>query len=254
VLPVSHAAIEQAIRLNGAGVEKNLAAFGWGRVCVADPDAVAEALGEGPAPDPEPIVSGNELQRLLDIRAPELVAYSGKRYAQRYVEFVDQVLESTGSSAIAEAVARNLYKLMAYKDEYEVARLQLAARPSEGRYWFHLHPPMLRALGLKRKLKFGRWFVPALAVMRSMKGLRGTPFDVFGYAKVRRTERALIGEYRDMVTRAIEALDKDTEPLVLELCELPDEIRGYEEIKLRSVKLFRMKAAKLSRALSRQPA
>jgi indolepyruvate ferredoxin oxidoreductase len=223
---------------------------------VADPEAVADALGvkQGARPPVSPQLAGNELQRLLDVRVPELVAYANERYARRYVEFVDDVLERTGSTAIAEAVARNLFKLMAYKDEYEVARLHLAARPKGQRYWFHLHPPILRALGLKRKLKLGRWFVPFLALLRSLKFLRGTPFDPFGYAKVRRVERELIGEYRELVEQAVESYDPAKEQLVVELCELPDEIRGYEEIKLRSVTRYRMRAAKLSRALSRQPA
>ena len=114
----------------------------------------------------------------------------------REVEAIEQE-RTPGSTTIAEAVARHLYKLMAYKDEYEVARLHLAALPAEGKFWFHLHPPMLRALGMKRKIKLGRWFVPFFRMLRSMRRLRGRAIDPFGYAKVRRIERELIGEYRD---------------------------------------------------------
>jgi indolepyruvate ferredoxin oxidoreductase len=263
-LPLSLAALEEAIRLNGAAVEKNLAAFAWGRACVAAPETVADALRE-PEPEraqPSPaaieliesVPADGELRRLLEVRVPELVEYQSRAYAEEYVAFVGEVLERSGSSQIAEAVARQLHKLMAYKDEYEVARLHLAALPAEGRFWFHLHPPLLRALGLKRKLKLGRWFVPAFRMLRAMRRLRGTRLDPFGYAKVRRVERELVGEYRDLVTRAVLALHPGTEAVVLELCELPDEIRGYEEIKLRSVKRFRMNAERLQRRLERADA
>jgi indolepyruvate ferredoxin oxidoreductase len=140
---------------------------------------------------------------------------------------------------------------MAYKDEYEVARLHLAALPAEGKFWFHLHPPILRALGMKRKLKLGRWFVPFFRMLRSIRGLRGRAIDPFGRAKVRRVERELIGEYRQLVWRSLEALEPATAPLVLEICDLPDEIRGYEEIKLRNVKRYQMTAERLEKKLAR---
>jgi indolepyruvate ferredoxin oxidoreductase len=140
---------------------------------------------------------------------------------------------------------------MAYKDEYEVARLHLAALPAEGKFWFHLHPPILRALGMKRKIKLGRWFVPAFRMLRAMRRLRGKAIDPFGYAKVRKLERELIGEYRELVSRALEHLSPETEALVLEICDLPDAIRGYEDIKLRSVVRFRKNAERLERRLAR---
>jgi indolepyruvate ferredoxin oxidoreductase len=250
MLPITREALEQAIRLNGAGVEKNLAAFSWGRACIAAPESVAIAMGVEEEPQ---LPAPNELQRVLDIRVPDLAAYQNERYAESYRDFVDEVLERSGSSEIAAAVARNLYKLMAYKDEYEVARLHLASRPKGQKYWFHLHPPVLRALGLKRKLKLGRWFVPFLAVMRSFKWLRGTPFDPFGYAKVRRVERELVGQYREMVSAALDVIEPGNEELILELCELPDQIRGYEEIKLRSVTRYRMNAERIQRRLAGRP-
>jgi indolepyruvate ferredoxin oxidoreductase len=104
---------------------------------------------------------------------------------------------------------------------------------------------------MKRKLKLGRWFVPAFRMLRAMRRLRGTRLDPFGYAKVRRVERELVGEYRALVTHALGHLRPDTEAIVLELCELPDEVRGYEEIKLRSVARFRKRAAHLERRLER---
>ena len=263
-LPISRGSLEEAIRLNGAAVDKNLAAFAWGRACVADPEAVARAV-KGPEPAelaPAPLDSAaleliesveaeGELRRLLEIRVPELIGYQSRRYAREYVDFVREVLARSGSTAIAEAVARQLHYLMAYKDEYEVARLHLANLPAEGRFWFHLHPPLLRAMGLKRKLKLGRWFVPFLRMLRGMRRLRGTRLDPFGYAKVRRVERELIGEYRALVTHALDHLQPSTEALALELCELPDGIRGYEEIKLRSVTRYRMDAERLRKRLER---
>ena len=141
-LPISRGALEEAIRLNGAAVDKNLAAFAWGRACVADPEAVARAIKGPEASEPIPaplapaaleliesVEAEGELRRLLEVRVPELIAYQSRRYAQEYVDFVREVLTRTGSSAIAEAVARQLHYLMAYKDEYEVARLHLANLP-----------------------------------------------------------------------------------------------------------------------------
>ncbi|HWH45079.1 MAG TPA: indolepyruvate ferredoxin oxidoreductase family protein [Thermoleophilaceae bacterium] len=261
-LPLSAASIEQAIRLNGAAVEKSLAAFAWGRACVADPDAVEAATR---APDPEaPELSererelvaaaapgDGELRRVLEIRVPELVAYQGLAYAAEYAGYVRSVRERAGARLAVE-VALNLFKLMAYKDEYEVARLHLdaverariGAEFGEGaKVWFNLHPPLLRSLGMKRKLKLGRWFLPFFRLLRAMRRLRGTPLDPFGLPKVRRVERALPGEYRALVEHAIAELPAET---ALEVAALPDMIRGYEDIKLESVERFRSRAAALA--------
>ncbi len=269
-LPVSVGALEQAIRLNGAGVEKNLAAFGWGRAVAAfGPDAcgLGSALrttgpvpGCRPARDPgcvavlgDTFADDPELHALVQGRAAELVEYQGSAYARRYVEFVVRA-HAAGSAEVTAAVARNLFKLMAYKDEYEVARLHLDAVEQvklreefgeEAKVWFNLHPPLLRALGLRRKLKLGGWFVPAFRALRGLRRLRGTAFDPFGYARVRRTERALIGEYERLVEEALARLTPETHATAVELCELPDVIRGYEEIKLRNVERFRERAAEL---------
>jgi indolepyruvate ferredoxin oxidoreductase len=268
-LPLSREALEQAIRLNGAAVEKNLAAFAWGRACVAAPDAV-EALTRPQEPS-APELTGRqrelvdaaaadgELHRLLEIRVPELAAYQDDAYAQRYAQKIGRVLaaeqeRTPGRTDMTEAVARNLFKLMAYKDEYEVARLHLDSLPAEGKVWFNIHPPLLRALGLDRKLKLGRWFVPVFRLLRSMRRLRGTKLDPFAHTEVRRTERALIGEYEDLVLEAMAQLSEDNHEVAIELCELPDVIRGYEEIKLRNVALFRKRAKPLLGKLARSQA
>jgi indolepyruvate ferredoxin oxidoreductase len=261
LLPVSGAALERAIELNGAAVEKNLAALAWGRAVVARPDALELAVAVPEPPRAEPTEAelelidlaagedGGELRRLAEIRVPELVAYQDGRYARRWAECVRRVRESApGHGELAEAVARNLFKLMAYKDEYEVARLHLDAAErarlsaelgEDARIWFNLHPPLLRALGLRRKLKLGRWFTPALRALRGMRRLRGTPLDPFGLARVRREERRLIGEYERLVDETLAELGAGGHAAALELFELPDEIRGYEDIKLRSIERYR---------------
>jgi indolepyruvate ferredoxin oxidoreductase len=279
-LPLSADALQQAIRLNGAAVEKNLAAFAWGRAVVAAPDAVRSVL-EGAADHAAlaaaPVLEGpaleivdatgaqGELRRLLEVRVPELIAFQGAALARRYAEEVMAVSEietargAPGETAVAEAFARGLFKLMAYKDEYEVARLHLDAveqakvRGTFGagaKVYVMLHPPLLRALGLKRKLKLGRWFLPAFRMLRAMRRLRGTKLDVFGLPKVRRVERALPGEYRALVERSLERLTPVTHSTVAEIAELPDVIRGYEDIKLANVDRFREQAAVLEAQLA----
>ncbi|HEX6651645.1 MAG TPA: indolepyruvate ferredoxin oxidoreductase family protein [Thermoleophilaceae bacterium] len=283
LLPVSGEALERAIELNGAAVEKNLAALRWGRAVVAAPDAV-EAATRAPETveaareltDLDEYLVGlavngdrGELRRLAEVRVPELVAYQDADWARRWAELVRRVHvaeqeRTPGHSEITEAVARQLFKLMAYKDEYEVARLHLdaverAKRDAEfgadAKIYFMLHPPLLRALGLKRKLKLGRWFVPAFKLLYRMRRLRGTKLDPFGYAKVRRVERELIAGYETLVDEALSLLTPETHDTAVELLELPDVIRGYEEIKLRNVVLYRKRAdAILKRMRAGKPA
>ena len=268
-LPVSAEAIEQAIRLNGAAVDKSLAAFRWGRASVSHPELVHDVLNPR---EPEPVVEGKalailestgatgELRRLLAIRIPELVAYQSAKYAREYAGAVMEVAKR--DPEIAEVYARGLHKLMAYKDEYEVARLHLDATErakvtaefGEGaKVYFMLHPPLLRALGLKRKLKLGPWFTPMFRLLRALRFLRGTPLDAFGLPKVRRVERRLIGEYRGLVERSLAELTPQTHATVAEIAALPDLVRGYEDIKLRSVERYRAEAERLERELSEGP-
>ena len=282
LLPVSAEALEQAIRLNGAAVEKNLAALAWGRAVVAAPDRVEEATRPPEAVEAVRELSGaeralvdlaagdeGELRRLAEVRVPELVAYQDEAYARRWAETVRRVHaveqeRTPGHSELAEAVARQLFKLMAYKDEYEVARLHLdaveQARLSaefgdDAKVYFNLHPPLLRAMGLERKLKLGPWFDPAFRSLRRMRRLRGTRLDPFGRAGVRRVERELIGEYEELVGETLALVGPDTHATAVELLELPDVIRGYEEIKLRNVALYRKRVeATLKRLRAGKPA
>jgi indolepyruvate ferredoxin oxidoreductase len=264
-LPISAEALEEAIRLNGASVEKNLAAFRWGRGVIARPELAEEILHEAPeipavdaraAAIVDATGAQGELRRLLEIRVPDLIGYQSERYARRYADRVAEVARieaergAPGETAIAELYARNLYKLMAYKDEYEVARLHLLGPKPEGRVKYLLHPPLLRAMGLKHKLHIPSWLMrPGFRVLRSLKGLRGKPLDPFGFAEVRRVERKLIGEYEALVDHALVHLDPSTHATVAEIAGLPDIIRGYEHIKLRNVEPFRAEAERLTREL-----
>ncbi|SDC91567.1 indolepyruvate ferredoxin oxidoreductase family protein [Actinokineospora iranica] len=259
VLPMPAAAIERAIELNGVGVSATIQAFRAGRKAVLEPGWLADA--PSPAPAPSPMVTGfsGELRRLLDIRVPQLVAYQNAAYAQRYVDVVSTVAEAERAAGlpgrVAEAVARNLFKLMAYKDEYEVARLHLdpALRAEiESRHGvgavlgYQLHPPVLRALGWRRKITLKRSARVVFGVLRGLRLLRGTPFDPFGRARVRKVERALVAEYVELVARLVRSLDRYE--LAVEIAELPDLVRGYEEVKLASVEVYR---GRLAEALAR---
>ena len=266
-IPVSAAAIEQAITLNGVAVAMNTHAFRAGRLLVADPtwlstikrhrmgavETSTTPLAASARALVDRVGGDGELRRLLEVRVPELIDYQDERYAREYVDFVARVRAAEqaalpGETRLSEAVARYLFKLMAYKDEYEVARLHLKADlarslaeefPGGVRVQYNLHPPLLRALGLTRKLKFGAWFDGAFRALRAMKGLRGTALDPFGRAGVRRVERALPGEYRAMIGRAVGGLSRDTYERAVRAARLPDVIRGYEDIKLRNVDKYR---------------
>ncbi len=280
LVPLRAESIERAIELNGVSVEANRLAFRWGRRWVTDRAAVEAAADSGatvvglvpktPAPASLPGVGGfsGELRRLVELRAPDLAAYQDSAYARSYLEFVEQVAareqeRAPGGTGIAEAVARHLYKLMAYKDEYEVARLLLregaAAEirqqfPGGARVYWHLHPPFLRALGMKRKLRLGRWARPALALLRALRRVRGTALDLFGRAELRKLERALPSEYRALVLRALETLSPSNHDMVVQIAALPDMIRGYEAIKLGNVARFRQRAAALEAEAQRASA
>ncbi|RSD11591.1 indolepyruvate ferredoxin oxidoreductase family protein [Amycolatopsis eburnea] len=259
-IPLPASVIERAIELNGTAVKANLQAFRRGRQLVAEPEALATAPAKArPVAQPaarklvhaEP---GSELARLLDVRIPDLVAYQDKRYARAYAEFVERVrVLEDGPTEITEAVAKHLYKLMAYKDEYEVARLSLDPAFTDGlaeqfgegtKYAYRLHPPVLRALGVKRKISLGPWFRPAFRLLHALRKLRGTRLDPFGRAEVRRVERELVEDYRAMILTAFRASDVDR-ARVLALAELPDLVRGYEDVKLANVARYREKQAEL---------
>ena len=251
------AAIEEAIEINGTAVAANVAAFRWGRVAVADPDAFRAA--NAPATTPaEPTIPASvlasglqgEVLRLVSRRAADLVGYQDERLADAYVETVAAIARAeqavTAETRFSEAVARNLFKLTAYKDEYEVARLltdpAFMASAGEafpgGTVSFQLHPPVLRALGRRKKIGFGPRSHVTLRTLARMKRLRGTAADPFGYAHVRRVERELRDHYRALVTDLARGLTPEGYDRAVRIAELPDLVRGYEEVKLRNVERY----------------
>jgi indolepyruvate ferredoxin oxidoreductase len=272
LLPMRADAIEHAIKLNRVQVEMNLNAFRAGRLTVAEPQWVktieVRRAGAIASPKPEKLPTHplmkwveptGELHHLMAIRVPELVAYQNEAYAKQYVDFVQKVYEKEqqvcpGSTDLSEAVARYLYKLMAYKDEYEVARLHLKAEVQStvveefgknARVHYMLHPPILKFFGLKKKIKLGKWFDALYRILLSIKGLRGTAFDVFGYDPIRKVERALIPAYRGLLDEALKNLSPDSYSNAVKLANLPDMIRGYDEVKLANVAKFREEVKKL---------
>ncbi len=274
LIPLEAEAIERAIELNGAAVALNKAAFRWGRAAVAAPEALETALrSSAPAPAPghrpTPAVAHSIVGAVTvpaAVRAelirfvPELVAYQDAVYARRYVADVQRIVtieqQRTGGehTPVAIAYARGLYKLMAYKDEYEVARLHLdqieqariAAEFGAGaKVQVMLHPPLLRAMGMNRKLKLERSAKPLFTVLHHTRKLRGTRLDPFGYAHMRRLERELIGEYRALVLGAVERLTPANTGLQIALAESPDMIRGYEQIKAANVGRWRARTSEL---------
>ncbi|MEV4421576.1 DUF6537 domain-containing protein, partial [Patulibacter sp. NPDC049589] len=206
------------------------------------------------------------LGALVAHRAAELVRYQDARCARRYVADVAAVAvrerAATGGDRVARAYAVGLHKLVAYKDEYEIARLHLDATErarveaefgAGARVRVMLQPPLLRALGVDRKIACGPWIRPLFRALRPLRRLRGTPLDPFGHTAVRRTERALPGEYRELVAGALTHLRPETVAQVVALAELPDVVRGYEDVKLRGVATFRARADEGLRALAAAP-
>jgi indolepyruvate ferredoxin oxidoreductase len=253
-IPLEAASIERAIEINGTAVEANLQAFRWGRLYAIDPAAVEAAAGV--TADVPPDISGlgafaadAELQRMVAIRRTELVAFQNGKLADRYVGLVRETFDAeqaaNGDGSFARVVAHQLHRVMAYKDEYEVARLLLDGRQRAGaafngvdKMTWNLHPPMLRALGMSKKLKLGGWSTPMLVALRSMKGLRGTMLDIPGYAKMRKTERALIEEYVDLVANLRGQLATDHAEAT-RIAGLIDVVRGYEDVKMRNLATYR---------------
>ena len=248
-LPLPAAAIEEAITLNGVAVQNNLQAFRRGRQYVVDPEAVLTAADAGRG---QVAASESGIGGVVALRVAELTAYQDASYAARYATAVETVRKAEdavhpGSTRLTDTVARNLFKLMAYKDEYEVARLSLSSTVAEdierqfgpdAQFAWNLHPPLLRALGMDKKLRLGRWFGPAFKVLYALRRLRGTRWDVFGWAHVRRVERELIAGYMALLDQMTTTLSPENFDVSVQLAGLPDMVRGYEEIKLDNVERY----------------
>ena len=252
-IPLTHAALMRAIELNGVQIDNNKAAFEWGRRCAHDLAAVQAQF------KPTSVIQFVKKPSLADTvktRVDFLTGYQDAAYAARYSAFVDKVRAAEAplnSSRLTEAVARYLFKLMAYKDEYEVARLHTdpaftakIADLFEGDYKIvhHLAPPLTAKTNDKGELQkkpFGPWMRSAFVLLARLKGLRGGALDVFGRTEERRTERALISEYQACIDELLMQLDAQRLPLAVEIARIPEDIRGYGHVKLRHLKAARLK-------------
>ncbi len=244
LLPLSRNAIFKAIELNGVKAEWNQQAFEWGRRAAHNLDAVLDLIdgGEG---DQAP----KSLDELIEDRATDLIAYQDEAYARRYRDLVARVREAEqsrapGKSGLAEAVARYSYKLMAYKDEYEVARLysdpEFRRRLNEQfegdiKLQFNLSPPAIapkdKVTGLPRKMTFGGWMMPVFGLLARLRFLRGTVFDLFGRTDERKMERQLIVDYEATVDELLKTLDDGNYELAVKIAAIPEQIRGYGHVK-----------------------
>jgi indolepyruvate ferredoxin oxidoreductase len=254
-IPLAAASIERAIELNGEAVEMNKAAFAWGRRAVVEP-AVVEALIR---PAPEATSDARTLSQSFDDivarRVAFLTAYQNAAYAARYRRLVErtkaaEAARAPGKTGLADAVARYLFKLMAYKDEYEVARLysdgafvkQVNSELGGEHLRFHVHlaPPLLarrdKATGEPRKMTFGPWIFPLFGLLAKFKFLRGTAFDPFGYSTERTTERALVRDYEALLDEVLAKLNGDNHHIAVGLAAIPEKIRGFGHVKMRHLK------------------
>ncbi|RJO72272.1 indolepyruvate ferredoxin oxidoreductase family protein [Nocardia panacis] len=265
-LPAS--AIEEAIEINGVAVAANVAAFRWGRAAVARPDDFAAAATRkqpqtaeiaAPADLFDGFTATGATRRLVELRAKELIGFQDARIAREYVRTMQDLWDAerrvTVRTEFSEQVARGLYKFTAYKDEYEVARQltdsafvrQVAEQlPDGANLTYKLHPPILRAMGRDKKIGFGPRSHVVLRLLAKGKRLRGTKFDLFGYAHLRRVERELLAHYTEMVTTLAHRLDPADYDRAVTAAALADVVRGYEGVKLANVEEYRNKLRELN--------
>jgi indolepyruvate ferredoxin oxidoreductase len=251
-LPLSAESIEKAIELNGEAVPMNLAAFQFGRRAAHDAASVEALIKPAPEAASEARRLSQSFDEMVARRVEFLTAYQNGKYAQRYRMFVElakaaEAKQAPGKTGFAEAIARYLFKLMAYKDEYEVARLYaetsfMAQVRNEVAgdnltLKFHLAPPMFAkkdpVTGVAKKMTFGPWMLPAFRVLAKFRFLRGTPFDVFGYSEERRTERKLIADYEALIGEVMGKLTPENHALAVGLANIPEKIRGFGHVKAR---------------------
>ncbi|MFK7885246.1 MAG: indolepyruvate ferredoxin oxidoreductase family protein [Gammaproteobacteria bacterium] len=259
LIPLSQSSIFKAIELNGVKVEWNQQAFEWGRRAAHNLDAVLAIVDGGKADSAEVLSNDDFIAR----RVEDLTAYQNEAYAQRYQSLVDQVRQAEARSApgmtgLSEAVARYAYKLMAYKDEYEVARLysdpefkRKLNNQFEGDFklQFNLSPPAIapkdKVTGLPRKMTFGAWIMPAFGLLAKMRFLRGTALDFFGRTDERKMERQLIVNYEKTIGMLLETLSNDNHALAIQIASIPEHIRGYGHVKEQHVEQAKRTEAQL---------
>ncbi len=268
LLPLSLAALHRAIELNGVAVDTSIRTFNWGRLAAHDPAAV-ETVARPQIREEKVVPIG--LPEIVRKRVELLTAYQDEAYAQRYRAFVDKVAaaereKAKGRTGLAEAVAKSLYKLMAYKDEYEVARLytdgdfmKKLSTQFEGDFKlkFQLAPPILSDrdpnTGHLIKSEYGPWIFTAFKLLAKLKKLRGTRLDIFGYTAERRMERSLIGEYLETMGEVIGGLTPSNHALAVQLAALPESMKGFGHVKDANVKKAKDREANLL-AVYRKPA
>ena len=252
MIPLGYAAIMRAIELNGQAIEKNKQAFDWGRRAAVDLRSV-QKMATPPEAKPESQRLSQSVAEMVERRKAHLTGYQNAPYAQRYASLVAAVQKVEaekfpGKDALSTAVARYYFKLMAYKDEYEVARLytdgdfvKRVAAQFEGDYklTFHLAPPMTSEIdpnsGEPKKQQFGSWMMSAFGLLAKLKGLRGTAFDIFGYSDERKMERGLIAEYEATVVEVLGKLAGGNYGLAVEIASTPEHIRGFGHVKQQHV-------------------
>jgi indolepyruvate ferredoxin oxidoreductase len=271
LLPLSAESIQQAIEVNGVSIKMNTQAFQLGRLAAADPARLA-AMMKGQDDDAAPVKSldAMSLDEIITHRMSLLTDYQNGRLAKRYRKLVDQVRDAAVKGgygeALPRAVAINYAKLLAYKDEYEVARLFTDGRfekqlrdqfEGEFKFNFNLAPPILGggldAQGRPKKRAFGSWMMSAFKVMARFRFLRGTPLDIFGYSADRKLERDLIGGYEKDVATVLNLLSPLNHDIAVELLSLPERIRGYGPVKDKAVKEAKVRYAQLAADLANPP-
>jgi len=271
-LPVSGEALEKAIELNGEAVAMNLAAFSYGRRAAIDPAAVQALVAPAQTEANDSLKLSESFDEAIARREAFLTAYQSRRYARKYRALVNAVAKAEaektpGMTGLAEAVARYLFKLMAYKDEYEVARLytdtgflQRVRAQFDGdlRLEFHLAPPMLAkadpATGEPKKMSFGPWVLRLFGALKKFRFLRGTPLDPFGYSAERRTERQLIASYRALIETVLSELSPGNHATAVALASIPEKIRGFGPVKQRHLAAAKAEEVALLEQFKASPA
>jgi len=271
LIPLPVDAVEKAIELNGVGVKANLHTLSWGRMAAFDPDAVDRFIKEAEDNTMQEPPLSETLEQLIQRRVDFLTRYQSSAYAREFLAFVGKVqaaeqnLAGVASTGLTEAVARYLSKLMAYKDEYEVARLYTSGdfqrrlkQQFDGDYklQFHLAPPMLsptnRKTGKPGKIAFGAWMFSAFRFLAKFKGLRGTPLDIFGYTPERKRERQLIQDYRATIETLMGMMNESNHAGIVEIASLPEMIKGFGYIKDENVAAYEAELAKKLTALDHE--
>jgi indolepyruvate ferredoxin oxidoreductase len=270
LLPLSAAAIEQAIEINGVGIKMNTQAFQLGRLAAADPARLAAMMKGQDASVAPKTLDAMSLDEIIVHRSVLLTDYQNEKLAERYRNMVTQVRNAADvggfGDALPRAVAINYAKLLAVKDEYEVARLYTDGRfekqlrdqfDGDFKISFHLAPPTLGGAvdgqGRPRKRAFGAWMMPVFRLLAKMRGLRGTPFDLFANSPHRHLERDLIAGYEKDVAHVLSVLSPLTLDTAIELLSLPDRIRGYGPVKEKSVQDAKARYAQLAADLANPP-